>query len=130
MTDLPEYSEEELAGLPPAELIDIIIEHEDRVPRNVIDACARRGEAMVGYLQRIHDDSTLWQEEASDGEWWLRLHTAMILGLIPGERAGGLLVELMHRMSIEDDSNLQDWLATGPRYSRTNRPVCCWRYAT
>ena len=111
MTDLPEYSAEELADLRPAELIDIIIENEDRVPRNVIDECVQRGEAMVEYLQLIHDDGYLWQEEGPDGEWWLRLHTAMILGLIPSERAGLLLVELMRRMSIEDDDNLQDWLA-------------------
>ncbi len=111
MTDLPEYSAAELADLRPAELIDIVIEHADRVPRNVIDECASRGEAMVEYLQLIHDDGYLWQEEGSDGEWWLRLHTAMILGLIPGEHAGLLLVELMRQMSIEDDDNLQDWLA-------------------
>lgn len=111
MTDLPEYSEEELADLRPAELIDIIIEHEDRVPRSVIDECVRRGEVMVEYLRLIHDDGYLWQEEGSGGEWWLRLHAAMILGLIPGEHAGLLLVEVMRRMSIEDDDNLQDWLA-------------------
>lgn len=111
MNGLPEYSNAELADLSPAELIDILIENEDRVLRNVIDECARRGEVMVEYLQRIHDDGFLWQEEGSNGEWWLRLHAAMILGLIPGERAGLLLAELMRRMSVEDDDNLQDWLA-------------------
>jgi len=110
VTDLPEYSAEELAELRPAELIDIIIEHEDRVPRNVIDECASRGEAMVEYLQLIHDDGYLWQLDGSEGEWWLRLHAAMILGLIPGEHAGLLLVEFMRQMSMDDDSNLQDWL--------------------
>lgn len=111
MTDLPEYSAAELADLRPAELIDIIIEHADRLPRNVIDECASRGEAMVEHLQLIHDDGYLWQEDGSDGEWWLRLHTAMILGLIPSEHAGRLLVELMRQMSIKDDDDLQDWLA-------------------
>ncbi len=111
MTDLPEYSAAELAELRPAELIDIIIEHEDRVPRNVIDECASRGEAMVEYLQRIHDDGYLWQEDGSNGEWWLCLHAVMILGLIPTESAGRLLLDMMRRMSQEEDDNLQDWLA-------------------
>lgn len=111
MTQLPRYSTEELTALDPAALIDILIEHEDRVPRNVIDACAGHGETMVEHLQHLHDNGTLWQKEGTDGTWWLRLHAAMILGRIPGERAGLLLVELMRRMSVEEDDNLQDWLA-------------------
>lgn len=108
---LPAYSAEELAEFSPAELIDIIIEDEDRVPRNVIDECARRGEAMTEYLQQLHEDDFLWQLDCDDGDWWLRLHTVMILGLIPGERAGLLLVDLMRRMSLEEDDSLQGWLS-------------------
>ncbi len=111
---LPTYSEEELAELSPAKLTDLIIEDEDRVPRNAIDECARRGEAMTEYLQQLHEDDFLWspdEELDNDGVWWLRLHAVMILGLIPSERAGLLLVELMRRMSLEEDDNLQDWLA-------------------
>ncbi len=48
MTELPEI--EKLANCTPAELIDIMIEHEDRVPRNVIDECVRRGEQMLDSL--------------------------------------------------------------------------------
>lgn len=111
MTDLPEYSAEELAHLTPEEQIGILIKNEDRVPRNVISECARRGEAMVEYLQSLHDNGTLWQKGGSNGEWWLRLHAVNILGLIPGERAGLLLVEFMRRMSTEKDENLQGWIA-------------------
>ena len=35
----------------------------------------------------------------------------MILGLIPGEQAGLLLVAFMRRMALEDDDDMQDWLA-------------------
>jgi hypothetical protein len=35
----------------------------------------------------------------------------MILGLIPGERAGSLLVVLMRRIEHAEDNNLQDWLS-------------------
>ena len=109
--ELPIYTGEELAGLSPAELIDTVIENEDRVPRNVIDECARRGDEMTAYLSMLHRDDFLWDLDYSDGVWWLRLHAAMILGLIPSEQAGLLLVELMRRLSLEEDEDMQDWLA-------------------
>lgn len=108
---LPAYADEELAGLSPAELIDVVIENEDRVPRNLIDECARRGDAMTEYLSMLHRDDFLWDDESGDGVWWLRLHAPMILGQIPGEAAGLLLVELMRRMSLDGDDDVQDWLA-------------------
>lgn len=108
---LPVYTTEELAGLSPAKLTDLIIWDEDRVPRNVIDECVRRGDAMTERLRQLHEEDFLWSPEEDDGVWWLRLHTAMILGLIPSEHAGLLLVELMRRMSEEDDDNLQGWLS-------------------
>lgn len=113
-TLLAEYTAEELAGLSPAKLTDILIENEDRAPRNVIDECVRRDEAMVAHLRMLHEDDFLWQPDDGSGDvgvWWLRLHAAMILGLIPTESAGLLLVELMRRMSEENDDDLQDWLS-------------------
>lgn len=108
---LPAYIDDELAGLSPAELIDIVIENEDRVPRNLIDECARRGDEMTGHLFMLHRDDFLWETESGEGAWWLILHAAMILGLIPSENAGLLLVELMRRMSQEGDDDMQDWLS-------------------
>jgi hypothetical protein len=110
---LPTYTKEKLAELSPSKLIDIIIEDADRVPRNVIDECVLRGEEMTEYLNQLHKDDFLWSEEqeGEDGLWWLRLHTVMILGLMQGELAGLLLVELMRCMSVEDDENLQGWLS-------------------
>lgn len=108
---LPAYTQEELAKLSTVEIINLIIKEADRVPRNVIDECARRGEEMTAHLRQLYDDNLLWLPEAEEGEWWLRLHAVMILGLIPGEDAGQLLVDLMRRMSVEEDENLQDWLA-------------------
>ena len=109
--ELPTYYDEDLAELSPFELTDLLIEDEDRVPRNVIDECARHNEAMVAHLRMLHEDGYLWLPDASRGEWWLRLHAAMILGLIPAESAGLLLAELMRRMSLEDEVDLQDWLS-------------------
>lgn len=108
---LPTYPDEDLVKLSPAELIGTVIEDEDRVPRNVIDECARRGDEMTEYLGRLHQDDFLWLPEEEDGVWWLRFHAAMILGLIPSEQAGLLLVKLMRRMSLEDDDNLQGWIS-------------------
>ena len=121
---LPTYSDEALAELSPAKLTDLLIENEDRVPRNVIDECVRRGVGMTEYLGMLHDDDFLWDPTQNDGVWWLRLHAAMILGLIPSEQAGRLLVELMRRMSLEEDDNLQDWLSGYWPALFKNKPDC------
>jgi len=107
---LPEIENEKLAACTPAELIDIMVTHEDRVPRTVIDECVRRGEQMLDSLAPFAqpDDE---KEEENPGYWWLRLHAAMILGLIPGESAGRLLVAFVHGMNREEDYDLQDWFS-------------------
>lgn len=111
LTQLPAYPNDELSSLDLPGIIDLMIVDEDRVPRNVIDECARRGDTMVEQLSVLVDDSRVWYGEPS-GEWWLKLHAVMILGLIPTERAGLLLVQFMRRMSREEDHDLQDWLAS------------------
>ena len=117
LPQLPSHPDEDLATLSPSKLTDILIEDQDRVPRNVIEVCARNSDEMTAYLRQLHEDDFLWQDneddpgEIADGKWWLRLHAVMILGLIPSEQAGLLLVELMRRMSMEEDDNLQDWLS-------------------
>jgi hypothetical protein len=110
-TTPPASSEDYLAGLSLRELIELLIADEDRVPRNVIDECARRGDAMAEHLDALLRDDHFWRDDAPLGEWWLRLHAVMILGLIPGERAGLLLVECMRRMAQVDDDDLQDWVS-------------------
>lgn len=113
---LPTYPDANLAALSTSELIDLIIKDCDCVPRNVIDVCAERDD-MTEYLQKLHEDNFLWHlgsddfEDVDDGRWWLRFHAVMILGKIPSEQAGLLLVELMRRMSLEQDKDLQDWLS-------------------
>lgn len=109
-TALPEYSAEALADLGPAELIALMVRDEDRVPRDLIDACARHGEGMAVELRRVLEEGRPWKDGGSAGEWWLTLHAAMILGLIPGEQSGLLLVAFMRRLALEDD-DMQDWLA-------------------
>ncbi|MHB9118614.1 MAG: SEC-C metal-binding domain-containing protein [Burkholderiales bacterium] len=108
---LPAYPDDELANLDLPGIIGLMIADEDRVPRQVIDECARRGDTMVEHLCGLIEDSRDWWIEPA-GEWWLKLHAIMILGLIPSERAGLLLVKFMRRMSREEDHDLQDWLAS------------------
>ena len=53
---LPQYDNTRLTGLTAPELIELMRKDEDRVPRNVIDECARRGEAMLDRLTDLVDD--------------------------------------------------------------------------
>jgi SEC-C motif/Protein of unknown function (DUF2384) len=108
---LPAYAAETLSALAIPDLIRLMKGDEDRVPRSVIDECARRGEEMVGALETLAGAERFWDEEPPLGEWWLRVHAAMILGLVASERAGLLLVSLMRRMESAGDDNLEDWLS-------------------
>lgn len=93
----------------PERLIARMRGEEDRVARETVDACARLGDAMVAALRPV----VLGDREADDtlGDWWLRLHAVMILGLVPTDAAGCLLVEAMRDMDEAEDDNLQDWLS-------------------
>jgi SEC-C motif len=116
---LPVYSETELAELSHAALIDLLIRDEDRVPRNVIDHCASRGDAMLALLHaKIEDED----DEPVLGEWWLLLHAAMIAGLIASESAGNFLVRLMRRIDEAEDHDMQDWLAGAWPWLFFNKP--------
>jgi len=108
---LPAYTEDDLAALTPSALVELLLRDEDRAPRAVIDRCAEFGEEMAEYLRARVDDERAWRSDVSAGEWWLLLHTAMILGLIASESAGLVLVQLMRRMSLVEHDSLQDWLA-------------------
>src|SRR5689334_17493235 len=84
----PVYDDAELASLGTAELWQLLIRNEDRVPRNLIDECARRGDEILDLAAALLDKKYIWTGDVSRGEWWLILHAVMILGLIPAERAG------------------------------------------
>ncbi|MEA3245950.1 MAG: hypothetical protein U9Q74_07310, partial [Gemmatimonadota bacterium] len=107
---LPRYATDELATKHPDELLALLVHDEDRAPLELIEECARRGEAILAGIDAILQDDGLW-DDLSTGEWWLRFHMAMILGRLSSARAGGMLVTLMHRLDDERDDDLQDWLA-------------------
>jgi hypothetical protein len=123
MSDTPPLQHLEndvLTALSESELIGMMIDGEDQVPRTVIDECARRGGVMVEALREVlaqgrgwafDEDADIDDAEANLGEWWLLHHAAMILGLMPEESAGLLLADYMRRIDEELDDNLQDWLS-------------------
>jgi hypothetical protein len=106
---LPSYSDEHLAQLDADALIDVLVAGEDRVPRNIVEAAARLGDPMMSALGARLGDR--WDGSVNLGDWWLRLHAVMILGVMDREGAGLMLVELMRRMAVAEDDSLQDWLA-------------------
>lgn len=95
----------------PEELVAALVCDADRAPRSLIDECAQRGDALLDHLERLAADPLAWSERATQGEWWLPLHAAMIAGLMPTERGGLHLVRLMRWMEAVGDEDLQDWLA-------------------
>jgi yecA family protein len=107
---IPEYSNEYLQTLSVAELIQLMIDDEDRVPRNVIDECANRADKMIEALLPLATPATEQKEESS-GRWWVRLHALMILGLIPGEKAGQALIPFIDYINQEEEGDLKDWFA-------------------
>ena len=108
--ELTEYSAGSLAAAHPAALLALLVRDEDRAPRALIDECARRDNAMVDHLESFVMNDSAWNDDASLGEWWLRYHAAMILGLMSSERAAQLLVALMRNIAVAEDDDLQDWL--------------------
>ncbi len=108
--ELPTYENNELAAFTTSQLIERMIEDEDRVPRNLIDECVKRGELMLQELAPIAKLDA-GQGDKSLGHWWLQLHAIMIIGLIPGERSGMLLIEFFLNMCRDEDASPADWFS-------------------
>ena len=106
---LPTYADADLSGLSTAELWQLLIRNEDRVPRNLIDECARRGDEFLDLAAAALESERFWTDDQTRGEAWLPVHAAMILGLMSDDRAGVLLAGYMRR--IPHNEELQDWLA-------------------
>ncbi len=113
ISPLPHHESENaaFAALSAPELVDCLIENEDRVPRHLIDECAARGEPMIATLRDALAAGLAWDADAENGEWWLTLHAVMVLGLMREESAGILLTEYMRRLDEEQDEDMQDWLS-------------------
>ncbi len=111
MSEPPPPLSETLSSASVAQLVELLVRDEDRVPRNVIDECARRGEAMLDRLEDVLEHGRGWEDDATPGEWWLLLHSAMILGRMSESRAGMLLVGFMQKIDATGDDTLEDWLS-------------------
>lgn len=113
MNDLDDIdvSAEDFDGLDEPSLLKLLETFGDTAPRGLIEACGARGAPMVDAIERLVGDPDFWAADLHEKTWWLRLHTAMILGLINSERAGFVLVDLMRRLDEDGDVNTQDWLS-------------------
>jgi len=112
---------ENFATLDPSQLLDRLVAEEDRAPLGLVDACVAHGEAIVEALRAVLDDERTWSGD-EPGRWWLPLHAAFILGRIPTESAGLLLVRLMRQLDGHEDDGLPDWLAGDWAYLFADKP--------
>ena len=110
VVELPVYDDAWLASQSPSELIECMQRDEDRVPRNVIDECARRGGVMLNeFAQLLRDEARYWSDDIANGDWWLHTHAIRTLGLMTSERASDMLLAYMAQMNDAADENLQEW---------------------
>ena len=108
---LPRYPPEELAGMDEEDLFALVTGNADRLPLEVVNACARRADAMVPLLHKHLMTEAHWSAMASDGEWWGLLHAVFILGLIPGEASARALLDGFRRITSGRNNDLADWIA-------------------
>ena len=108
---LPGYSEDVLASMDEHGLFALVTGNDDRLPLEVVHACASRKESMVPLLHQHLENESNWDNEVSDGDWWGLLHTIFILGLIPGEASARALLEGYRRITFDSNNNLADWLS-------------------
>jgi hypothetical protein len=108
---LPGYSEDALASMDEQDLFTLVTGNDDRLPLEVVHACASRKEAMVPLLHQHLENDSNWGNKVSDGDWWGLLHTIFILGLIPGEASAKALLEGFRRITFDSNNNLTNWLS-------------------
>src|SRR4051812_36904820 len=107
---LPDLASTDLASTNDDELIELLEEMGDNVPRELIDAAALRGEEMEAKLIAIIKDETRWHYDLDDAGYWLPLHAVMILGLRESPAAGLALADAL-QMCTQSASDLGDWFA-------------------
>lgn len=115
-------TQQHLETLNNLQLIELMTQHNDRVPRNVIDESAKRGDSMAQALEeRTH--VTVY-DDLEDGQWWMHLHAIMILGLMEGQKAADALLSYFDMMEKNNDDNLQDWIVGYYFALSKNKPDC------
>lgn len=110
-TGLPSYSPEKLQAMSNQELFDLLSTLDDRVPREVIDACGTRGEAMLPLLEGYLADEANWSEMASTAQWWGLLHCVFALGAMETPQAAKPLLDALLRMSEDEDNPAWEWFS-------------------
>ena len=109
---LPGYSEDTLASMDEQALFALVTSNNDRLPLEVVHACASRAEAMVQLLRQHLENDSNWDNEVNDGDWWGLLHAVFILGLIPGDASARALLEGFRRITFDSNNNLTDWFSS------------------
>jgi len=111
MSDLPPLTADDVARRSLDDLIELLIELEDRAPRLLIDECARRGDDFLERAWEILQHGPGWEDDATQGEWWLPTHVVMTLGLMTEPRAAELLIAYLEKLAAQGDDSQESWTA-------------------
>jgi SEC-C motif len=107
----PTFTQQQLSSMSAQELFAALIEHEDRVPMVLFEACAARGTELREVLSAFYDAFDFDDVEGmQSGHWWVVIHGVHLLGQWPDETSGRLLAGLWRRLAEEEVGNWMEWL--------------------
>jgi hypothetical protein len=108
---LPTFTPEQLSSMSVQELFAALIEHEDRVPITLFDACAARGADIRDVLSAFYDAFDFRDLEGmQQGQWWVVIHGIHLLGQWPDEASGKLLAKLWRRLAEDEEGDWMEWV--------------------
>jgi hypothetical protein len=107
-----DLSDDELREMDENLLMALVVSSDDTLTLPVVLECARRGDAMVPLLRQHLETEANWEDEADESDSWALLHAIFILGLIPGEASAQTLLNAFRRITLDEDDDRADWLAS------------------
>lgn len=114
MKPIPEFLPTQLEECTARDLINLMIENEDRVSLSLFNACVSRMDETVAELKLFYHYLHESNGNMTEGEWWMQIHSLFLLSSIPSDKAGFLAITMLELFWDDpdyEDQNLHDWLS-------------------